>query len=318
MKPRKVRAVFTRRRKGRAVEKITFTLTEITPEIAAEMLLHNEGNRKQSRSDIANLAKDMADGRFRLTHQAIAFDKAGNLIDGQHRLQAVVKSGVTVWMYVARYHELATAKALPLDIGRKRTAAQILQEDSRAVQIVSTAWRVTHTSSAKTIERHVLAATIETHAELIADLIQRCKANTKKTPVAVRAGMFLRLVYAARQDSLTAYRHALQEISSYVSSEYDSMSPVVQAFNRQRDNDSWGGQSSDPCMQQCERAARAWIAFDYNKAEMRTIRISSATEELRAALKSIREHIVFPQQAEERDEVSERVEADNRKIREET
>lgn len=300
------------------MEHITFTLTEITPEVAAEMLLHNEGNRRKSRTDIANLAKDMSDGHFRLTHQAIAFDRSGNLIDGQHRLEAVVKSGVTVWMYVARYRELTTAKALPVDIGRKRTAAQILQEDSRAVQIVSTAWRVTHTSSAKTIERHVLAATIETHSELIADLIQRCKANTKKTPVAVRAGMFLRLVYAARQGSKQEYRHALQQISKYVSSDYGEMVSAVQSLNRQRDNDSWDGQSSDPCMQQCERAARAWLAFDYTKAAMKTIRIASATEELRVALRAIGEHIAFPQETLKRDELDEAVEAENRRIREQT
>jgi len=39
---------------------------------------------------------------WRRTHQGIAFDTNGRLIDGQHRMWAIVESGCTVWIYVSR------------------------------------------------------------------------------------------------------------------------------------------------------------------------------------------------------------------------
>jgi hypothetical protein len=46
------------------------------------------------------MAADMAAGRWQLTHQGIAIGPNGEVIDGQHRLHAVVLSGVTVMMLV--------------------------------------------------------------------------------------------------------------------------------------------------------------------------------------------------------------------------
>lgn len=78
------------------------TVMEITPEIAKEMLETSRGNRKISRQKVDEYARDMAAGRWQITHQGIAFDTSGTLKDGHHRLNAVVKSGATVHMSVTR------------------------------------------------------------------------------------------------------------------------------------------------------------------------------------------------------------------------
>jgi hypothetical protein len=44
----------------------------------------------------------MKRGYWALNHQPIAFDEEGNLLDGQHRLAAIVRSGKTIRMLVAR------------------------------------------------------------------------------------------------------------------------------------------------------------------------------------------------------------------------
>ena len=72
----------------------------IGPELAEDMLTRNTHNRPVRPKHVAELAHDMRLGRWRDTHQGIAFDGHGRLADGQHRLLAVVMAGVAVKMLV--------------------------------------------------------------------------------------------------------------------------------------------------------------------------------------------------------------------------
>ncbi|MDQ1013536.1 hypothetical protein [Streptomyces afghaniensis] len=73
----------------------------VTPEVAAAWLQFNRPeNRRMSQRAVASLVATMLAGEYLLTHQPIAFDALGRLIDGQHRLAAVVQSRVTVQMWV--------------------------------------------------------------------------------------------------------------------------------------------------------------------------------------------------------------------------
>lgn len=73
---------------------------DITPVLSASWLEKNDGNRPINWSYVSQLARDMRAGRFVLTHQGIAFDTEGKLIDGQHRLWAILEAEVTVPMRV--------------------------------------------------------------------------------------------------------------------------------------------------------------------------------------------------------------------------
>ena len=73
----------------------------ITPDIAKQWLTKNVNNRKLRSATCAKYARDIKQGNWRLTHQGIAFDKSGNLVDGQHRLQAIIQAGMPVPMVVA-------------------------------------------------------------------------------------------------------------------------------------------------------------------------------------------------------------------------
>lgn len=74
----------------------------ITPQVAERYLQMNRRNRSVRPSEIEKNARMMAAGEWGLTHQGIAFNEDGALVDGQHRLLAIVKSGTTVPMVVAR------------------------------------------------------------------------------------------------------------------------------------------------------------------------------------------------------------------------
>ena len=74
----------------------------ITPEMAADMLLRNyPGNRRVRTIKVNNLAQAMRDGRFVCTPQnRLILTTDGVLIDGQHRLNAIIQSGCSAEMHV--------------------------------------------------------------------------------------------------------------------------------------------------------------------------------------------------------------------------
>lgn len=73
---------------------------DIDPGTAANWLQNNFGNRKLSEDVIKAYARDMANGDWASTHQGIGFNDRDELIDGQHRLHAVIRSGKTIRMMV--------------------------------------------------------------------------------------------------------------------------------------------------------------------------------------------------------------------------
>lgn len=83
--------------------KISAEWTYVTPELAMEWLEYNfENNRSIKRSYVEKLKLEMTSGSFKVTHQAIAFDEGGKLIDGQHRLTAIMESECGQWVLVCR------------------------------------------------------------------------------------------------------------------------------------------------------------------------------------------------------------------------
>lgn len=89
-------------RKCNKVGEVTLELREITPRMAALMLMSNfEGNRKIRKSAVRTYAHDMREGRWEpTTNNVIQIGTDGKVYDGQHRLNAVILANTTVPMYV--------------------------------------------------------------------------------------------------------------------------------------------------------------------------------------------------------------------------
>lgn len=96
---------------------------DITPSMAADMLKFNDRNRPLSAPTIARNVREMESGRFHWTRLPIIFSDAGRLIDGQHRLIACVKSGVTIKSDVV-FGAPDEAFAF-IDVGKKRSGGDI-------------------------------------------------------------------------------------------------------------------------------------------------------------------------------------------------
>lgn len=103
---------------------LTYEVVTITPGIAKEWLIKNVKNRKISPKHKAQLARAMKSGHWRLTGDAIRFDTKGNLIDGQHRLQACVDADVNFTTMVI--YGLQPSDQDVIDASRPRTAGDVL------------------------------------------------------------------------------------------------------------------------------------------------------------------------------------------------
>jgi len=98
---------------------------EMTPALAEDLLTHcNTHNRTLVDAHVETLAHEMRAGRWQLTHQGIAFSPNRVLLDGQHRLWAVVMSGVTVPMRLFLNEPSQTMAVI--DTGKTRSNDQIL------------------------------------------------------------------------------------------------------------------------------------------------------------------------------------------------
>jgi hypothetical protein len=100
-----------------------FLLETITPARAKKYLLRNVCNRRIRPTWVDKLARQILEGRWVVTHQGIAFDEEGRLLDGQHRLSAIVAANKSVKMWVA-YDEPGEAR-LVVDSGGARDVLDI-------------------------------------------------------------------------------------------------------------------------------------------------------------------------------------------------
>ena len=102
---------------------MNITTTTITPEMAKAMLEKNIRNRNLNARRVTHLANQMRDGRWKFNGDTICIN-GEQLIDGQHRLAAIIESGTPI--------PAILVEGLPSDVfdtkdtGKPRTGADTL------------------------------------------------------------------------------------------------------------------------------------------------------------------------------------------------
>jgi len=95
-------------------------LVLVTPDYAKEILAtKNSINRRLNPMRVDTLVQIILNNQWQITHQGVAFDIEGNLVDGQHRLAAIAKAGVPVKILVS--YNLEPESRLVVDSGAPRT-----------------------------------------------------------------------------------------------------------------------------------------------------------------------------------------------------
>ena len=106
-----------------------FDVETITPDDARRLLDRTEGlgftNRAIVKSRVAKLAHAITVGQWRVTHQGIAIGEDGAVLDGQHRLRAVIVADTAIESLVI--HDADPETFVVLDTGAARTTADTLK-----------------------------------------------------------------------------------------------------------------------------------------------------------------------------------------------
>lgn len=242
---------------------IMFTLETLSPAVARAYLAKNTNNRAITKERVLALARDMKSGAFIVTHQCIAFNANGELIDGQHRLSAIVESNITVQMYVARYDRLETAMALPFDNGLTRKHYDILSVNRREAELASAVLRIK--GGAKTFTPADIQACIEKHRQKFNSVLA-CTSNTAKNRSSAGAKAAIVLLmhkYVESADEI------LEQYRRFVNFDLDGMWTSVAACVRAMENLNGSGGNTIQRMV----SVRVWHAFKPENKHLKLIRI---------------------------------------------
>jgi hypothetical protein len=96
----------------------------ITPQVAADFLLKNIRNRPLKTENVEFIAYQLKMGKWKTGPDAIAFDYNDNLINGQHRCEACIKTGISFESNVM--YNLEPDAYNTIDTGIKRSGGDAL------------------------------------------------------------------------------------------------------------------------------------------------------------------------------------------------
>lgn len=107
----------------------TCAIELVTPEMAKDWLGKNHRNRKLADAVVRRLAGALGRGEWMISTDAIGLDSDGGVVNGQHRLQMIIETGVAVEMLVLRNVDPNIIRVIDQGVGRN--FVQLLQMDGR-------------------------------------------------------------------------------------------------------------------------------------------------------------------------------------------
>lgn len=100
----------------------TWSLEFVTEKRARAWLADMAPNRIIRKSTLESLTLALESGAFEVTHEGIAFNHEGQLLDGQTRLTAIANTGISVWLWVYR----GLRSAMNVNLGGARSVSDSL------------------------------------------------------------------------------------------------------------------------------------------------------------------------------------------------
>lgn len=255
-----------------------FEKVDVTPEMAAKMLLKNEGNRKLREAHAATLARAMENGQYKLTHQAAAVTKRGKLIDGQHRMRAVIMSGKTIPMWIA--YDVPDDTFSVLDSGMVRKMHERLRSDPKHTGVCTTLFRLmVRTPKAQDYE-------IQLELELFEDALNKWSeipklSATKGFTNAHSAALVVRLQMAMDEEDSDAVTRLLWKAEKITRGDLVGAPPIIHSFYKQI---SEGVANLDLGVAAItDQFCRSWVAFDPLSEPTSRLQISDHSVQVREA-----------------------------------
>lgn len=186
-----------------------FEVVDVTPTQAQAWLQTNHLNRPLRKRKVLQYAEDMVSGRWKESFDPVRFGKSGRLIDGQHRLNAVVLANVTVRLFIV--HGVDDSAFDVFDNGAPRTLADMLSLEGHEPWIAKTAATAAQMAlsyddgklpTAMGYPNNVCLQYIHEHPEMITSAAFLGQMPRHGVPLSHSCGTFLHFVFVRRDDEL--------------------------------------------------------------------------------------------------------------------
>lgn len=198
----------------------------ITPEIAKKYLERNTENRTLRPSWVNTLALAIKNNEFITTHQSIAFSESGRLLDGQHRLHAIVQSNKPVNMLVTT--NLAENTFQAIDCGIKRTISDLTGLQNKTADVCRLFAYLIFRNSGKATAAHTLKIAQSGIADLHDELFNYCNATKKIVSCAsVRGAAIIHILNGQSKDIV------FRNYANLVQYNFEQLDPVYLSFLKQ-------------------------------------------------------------------------------------
>ena len=228
----------------------------ITPSMAAQMLSANPINRKKRQGWINDLSDLILRGEWKCTHQGIAISKSGYLLDGQHRLEAIVKSGASVPMSVSR--ELDDDSFSVIDRGITRTMADCTRIPKMTVEVINFLHNMSCGRASKPTAQQVFG--IYKKVGAVADELHLYAPTRTKTFASVGVRSAIVILTIEGQTKCFEYYRKL------TLSEFDELPQIINVFVKKAVSGTITSDKSNGGAAQVEIFCKALFAFSHLNA----------------------------------------------------
>lgn len=246
----------------------------ITPDLAKEYLMTNIAkNRNIVQKRVQFYSKQMKDGNWHQTPQGIVFDVHGRMIDGQHRLRAIIDANMSIPMTVVRNAPEEAFRIL--DSGMGRTLSFRSGVPSTNAAIATALIKVSTSNSASVIsvdELHKYYNFFKTEIDKLAGSTKLPKISVAP----VQAAVVLHLV--------EGNEYALEQYRAMVNMDVVNIQPCTAAIMRRLlDSASINGSASE----RNEIFVRTYRSLTKKNAQKRGVVIKDLSDEIN----KIRTHV---------------------------
>jgi hypothetical protein len=186
---------------------------EITPEQAERWLEEaNLKNRTLGERSSDRIAHDIKRNNFRLTHQGIAFDTDNVLVDGQHRLRAIVNAKKPVTMFVC--FGLSPDCRMFIDAGKQRSFSDVASfkfGEGVNPRVASTARTMMDPFFEFNYSRYEQVLFYEKHKAAIHSAIDMFRGAQSEVTMGAVIGVFGRAIYTQQLEPLVRFVDILKD-----------------------------------------------------------------------------------------------------------
>ena len=238
----------------------------VTPDLAKVFLASNTSNRRVRKGTVDFYAKAMSRGEWKLSPQGVTiYTKSNRILDGQHRLLAVVQSGVTVPLFVVYTSDEEVFKIL--DQGARRNTGDLFDLDTRVADTINFCSRLMLNSFGSLSSAQLEPVVHSPIGTLSEELIEFCGTNRKGfSSSPVKAAVVTSVFFGANKE------YAFNLYKNLIFMDFDSLPPVGKAFIRQLSTGSIDFSKSNGSK---NTYARSLKLFDEGNKDLNVIRISN-------------------------------------------